>query len=132
MSTAAYDPRYLEGIEHFNKCDFYEAHEVWEELWADTQGEPRRFYQGLIQAAVALYHSGNGNIRGAKKLFNSSRDYLAPYGPKHKGLDLQTFLGQFERCFAGVAATTEEFPIIDLDPELIPEIHLEPPAETAS
>jgi len=33
-----HDPRYLEGIEHFNKCDFFEAHEVWEELWADTQG----------------------------------------------------------------------------------------------
>ena len=129
MDDDAYDPLYLKGIEHFNECDFFESHEVWEELWTEYRGPSRKYYQGLIQAAVALYHFGNGNIRGAKKLFNSSRDYLAPYGPKHKGLDLQTFLAQFERCFAEVAATTEEFPTIDLDPELIPEIHLEPPGE---
>jgi hypothetical protein len=50
---------------------------------------------------------------------------LRPYAPKHQGLDLEKFIGQFEQCFAEVAATTEEFPVIDLDPELIPEIHLE-------
>jgi uncharacterized protein len=33
-----YDPLYLQGIEHFNVCDFFEAHEVWEELWQDYQG----------------------------------------------------------------------------------------------
>ncbi len=121
----AYDPLYLKGIEHFNECDFFESHEVWEELWTEYRGPSRKFYQGLIQAAVALYHFGNGNIRGAKKLFHSTRDYLRPYAPKHQGLDLEKFLGQFEQCFAEVAATTEEFPVIDLDPELIPEIHLE-------
>ena len=30
-----YPALYLEGIEHFNVCDFYESHEVWEELWTD-------------------------------------------------------------------------------------------------
>jgi predicted metal-dependent hydrolase len=128
----AYDPLYLKGIEHFNECDFFESHEVWEALWTDYRGPSRKFYQGLIQAAVALYHFGNGNIRGAKKLYNSSRDYLRPYGSKHMGLDLEAFLGQFGRCFAEVAATTEEFPVIDLDPELIPEIHLEPPVESGA
>jgi uncharacterized protein len=129
MDDDVYDPLYLKGIEHFNECDFFESHEVWEELWTEYRGPSRKFYQGLIQAAVALYHFGNGNIRGAKKLFNSSRDYLTPYGPRHRGLDLQKFLGEFEHCFAEVASTTEEFPTIDLDPELIPEIHLEPAAE---
>lgn len=126
-----YDPLYLKGIEHFNACDFFESHEIWEELWTEYRGESRKFYQGLIQAAVALYHFGNGNIRGAKKLFHSSRAYLSPYGPVHMGLDLTKFLGEFDRCFAEVAATTAEFPIIELNAELIPEIHLEPPFEHA-
>ena len=43
---APYDPRYLAGIEYFNTCDFYEAHEVWEELWQDYSGPSRKFYQG--------------------------------------------------------------------------------------
>ncbi len=125
-----YHPLYLEGIAHFNICDFFESHEVWEELWTEYRGESRKFYQGLIQAAVGLYHFGNGNIRGAKKLYVSTRDYLAPYGPKHRGLDLEKFIREFEACFAEVAASVEEFPTIELNPELIPEIHLDPPPES--
>ena len=35
MDTAAdeYDPLYLQGIAYFNACEFFEAHEVWEDLW---------------------------------------------------------------------------------------------------
>ena len=120
-----YDPLYLRGIEHFNVCDFFEAHEVWEELWTDYQGPLRKFYQGLIQVAVALHHFGNGNIRGAKKLYHSSRAYLEPYRPMCEGLDLDKLFDEMQRCFADVLASTEEFPEIEIDPELIPEIHLE-------
>ncbi|MGD9724185.1 MAG: DUF309 domain-containing protein [Pirellulales bacterium] len=119
-----YPELYLTGIEHFNACDFYESHEVWEALWADYQGPSRKFFQGLIQAAVALHHFGNGNIRGARKLYFSTRSYLEPYLPRHMGLDLEQFLREFEHCFADVIASQEEFPAIEIDPESIPEIHL--------
>ncbi|HZZ70982.1 MAG TPA: DUF309 domain-containing protein [Pirellulales bacterium] len=127
MDEPAYDPLYLQGIEHFNACDFFESHEVWEDLWKEYQGPSRKFYQGLIQVAVSLFHFGNGNIRGAKKLYHSSRNYLEPYGPVHLGLDLATFLAQFDRCLSEVVASAEEYPQIEIDPELIPEIHLNPP-----
>ena len=77
-SGSDYDPLYLEGIRHFNACDYYESHESWEELWTEYRGEARKFYQGLIQAAVALYHFGNGNVRGARKLHGSVHGYLDP------------------------------------------------------
>jgi uncharacterized protein len=124
--TTEYPELYLSGIEHFNACDFYESHEVWEALWADYQGPSRKFYQGLIQAAVALHHFGNGNIRGARKLYYSTRTYLEPYRPWHMGLDMEAFLAQFERCFAEVVANQDEFPEIEIEPDLIPEIHLAP------
>jgi predicted metal-dependent hydrolase len=131
MSTATqvYDPLYLQGIAYFNACEFFEAHEVWEELWKDYRGDLRLFYKGLIQAAVALHHFGNGNIRGARKVYGTSRNYLEAYRPACMGLDLERFLPQFDACFAEVAASPEEFPQIDVNPELIPEITLEPPAE---
>ncbi len=121
-----YDPLYLQGVAYFNACEFFEAHEVWEDLWKSYSGDLRLFYKGLIQAAVALHHFGNGNIRGAKKLYHSTRAYLEPYLPWHQGLDLQQFLSQFERCFAEVNASQEEFPKIEIEPDLIPEIHLAP------
>jgi predicted metal-dependent hydrolase len=125
MVEPAYDPRYLEGIEHFNKCDFYEAHEVWENLWADTQGPSRRFFQGLIQVAVCLHHFGNGNIRGAKKLYVGCRGYLEDYRPMYQGLNLDKLLDQLEICCREILDSTEEFPQIEIVPDLIPEIHLE-------
>jgi predicted metal-dependent hydrolase len=120
-----YDPRYLEGIAFFNECDFFEAHEVWEDLWKDDSDTTRTFYQGLIQAAVALHHFGNGNIRGARKLNKSFRKYLEPFAPRHEGLDVTRFLAAMDACFAEVPEE-EEFPDVTIDPELIPEIHLDP------
>jgi predicted metal-dependent hydrolase len=124
---ADYDPRYLEGIEHFNKCDFFESHELWEEMWADESGPGRKFLQGLIQAAVALHHFGNGNIRGAKKLYYGARGYLEHYRPHHLGLDLEKFLSEMDACFADVVANTEEYPQLEIVADRIPEIHLDPP-----
>lgn len=127
MSTAEYPPLYLKGIAYFNRCDFFEAHEVWEELWADYQGPSRKFFQGLIQAAVGLHHFGNGNIRGAKKLYYGSRSYLESFRPEHLGLDLEQFFAQLEDCFTEVIATAEDFPQIEIIADKIPEIHLDPP-----
>ena len=131
MSTAAepYDPLYLKGVAYFNACEFFEAHEVWEELWKNYRGELRLFYKGLIQAAVALHHFGNGNIRGARKVHLSSRGYIAQYRPVCMGLDVDAFLARFDECFAEVVASREEFPRIDVKPELIPEIELNPPVD---
>ena len=122
--TSQHDPLFLQGIQHFNECEFYEAHEVWEELWMEYRGEARKFYQGLIQVAVALHHFGNGNVRGAKKVYLTSRNYLEEYPPTYHDFDLQMFLEQYAHCFADILNSEEEFPEIEIDPELIPEIHL--------
>lgn len=128
MSGTAYDSRYLAGIEHFNVCDFFEAHEVWEELWADTQGSDRRFFQGLIQVAVCLHHFGNGNLRGAVKLYHGCRSYLQDYAPFHLGLDVQRLLDELHRCCESILVETDPLPQVEIEPDLIPEIHLQPEA----
>ena len=127
MDAPDYDPRYLAGILFFNRHDFFESHEVWEDLWGDCDDRDRRFYQALIQAAVALHHYGNGNLRGAVKLFHSSKNYMQPYGERYLGLDASEFWQQMERCFEEVLAAPD--PDRDLRPqeELLPSIALNPP-----
>lgn len=121
----SYDPRYLAGVLLFNAQDFFEAHEVWEDMWSESQGLERRFYQGLIQAAVGLCHFGNGNLGGAVKLFHSSRDYLRPCGSSYLGLNLARFWEQMDQCFQPLFQT-------DLDrrlrpePTLLPQMILDP------
>src|SRR4029077_13671168 len=125
MAQAEHDSRYLAGIEYFNECEFFEAHEAWEELWTDYSGPSRKFYQGLIQVAGCLHHFGNGNIRGAKKLYHSSTAYLEPYRPFYEGVDLDKLLAEFQACCAVILENNEEYPKIEMTADLIPEIHLE-------
>jgi hypothetical protein len=129
-APAEYEPRYLAGIVCFNRHDFFEAHEVWEGLWLESTAPERRFYQALIQAAVALYHFGNGNFRGATKLFQSSRAYMEPYGSPYLGLDATSFWAGMERCFAPILNVPNPDRALRPDEALIPVITLEPPPES--
>jgi hypothetical protein len=126
---ATYDPRYLAGVSFFNAGDYFEAHEVWEDLWAESHGDERRFVQGLIQAAVGLFHFGGGNHGGAVKLYHSSRDYMRPCGSPFMGLDADAFWTAMEACFRPLLAGGADRA---LRPEqaLLPTIALDPsPAE---
>ena len=128
--TASYPEQYIEGLRLFNEEDFFESHEVLEELWSETEDERKKFYQGLIQVAVALLHFGNGNYGGARKLFTSSRKYLDPYRPNYEGLDLDKLFTDLQFCFQELLDCQETYPTnIDLRDERIPKIDI-PEAQT--
>jgi len=94
------DPRYLAGIELFNRGEYFEAHEVWEELWQDCPAADRRFYQALIQASVAIYHFDRGNYAGAARLGRSGKRYMEPYRPRYRGLEVDGFWRQVDEYIA--------------------------------
>jgi uncharacterized protein len=125
-----YDPRYLAGILFFNEQDFFEAHEVWEDLWSESHGDERRFVQGLIQAAVGLFHFSGGNLGGAVKLYRSSYDYMKTCGSPFLGLDVTAFWLQMGRCFEPLLSTPTPDRNLRPTPELIPVISLDPPPAT--
>lgn len=95
------DPRYLEGVALFNRGEFFDAHEVWEDLWRECASADRRFYQALIQAAVAAYHWGRGNAAGATRLYSSGRRYMEPYRPAYLGLAVDAFWDALAAHLAG-------------------------------
>jgi predicted metal-dependent hydrolase len=125
MMPDAYPAQYLEGVRLFNAEDFFESHEILEELWSETQDDRRKFYQGLIQAAVALLHFGNGNLGGAKKVYLSSRKYLEQYRPEYEGLDVGQFLEDFQFCFQELLDNQETCPTgVELLDERVPKINI--------
>src|SRR3990172_1775547 len=120
-----YPEKYLEGIRLFNAEEFFDCHDVLEELWAETLGEEKKFYQGLIQASVALFHFGNENLGGARKLYESARLNLGPYAPHHSGLDLVKFLADMQHCFQELLDAGSTYPTgVELRDERVPTILL--------
>jgi uncharacterized protein len=75
-----------EGIELFNQGRFFDCHESWEEVWKQAHGAEKLFYQGLIQAAVAILHAQRGNRDGARSLYAKARAKLDSIAPEHMGL----------------------------------------------
>ncbi|MEO6727023.1 MAG: DUF309 domain-containing protein [Blastocatellia bacterium] len=59
---------YLRGAALFNAGKFFECHDAWEEIWLKAEGEEREFLHAMIQAAAALHHFQQGNLKGAKSV----------------------------------------------------------------
>lgn len=81
-----------QGIDLFNRRYFFEAHDVWEEIWQEEKGAMRNFFKGLIHLAGGFHHYTNENWRGAAALLTSGIAYLRPYLPGQMGVDLTAIL----------------------------------------
>ena len=115
--------QYREGLRLFNDEEFFECHDVLEELWSETVGAERKFLQGLIQASIALFHFGNENFGGEKKLYLSAIKNLDPHGDEFMGIKLGEFLQDFRRCFQELLDNTETYPTtVAIRDELVPKI----------
>ena len=98
-----HEPQYLKGIEHFNRREFFEAHDIWEELWREMKGDDARmFYQGLINAAVALHHYSNGNVSGAGRQWAYCYEHLERFRPRHLDLDVDGLLAALGEIFDAI------------------------------
>ncbi len=71
------------AIALFNSGEFYACHDALEAMWVEAAVDEKKFYQGLLQIAVAFYHLGNKNLRGATVLLGEGRFRLIPYEPTY-------------------------------------------------
>jgi len=82
-----------EGIELFNRGDFYDAHETWEDVWRSTTPEPKDLFQGLIQVAAGMHQILDlHRTAGPRTTLAKARRRLEPYLPAALGLDVAGLL----------------------------------------
>ena len=75
-----------------------------------------------------LFHFGNENYGGARKLYDSSRKYLQPYAPNYEGMDVEKLLRDHAVCFEELLSCRETYPTnVFLNEDLLPRI--ESPSE---
>jgi predicted metal-dependent hydrolase len=66
----------IQGIELFNRGEYFEAHEVLEEAWKEDKTAGRDLYRSILQVAVAYYQIERGNYVGAMKMFLRVRRWI--------------------------------------------------------
>lgn len=94
---------FVHGLELFNRGEFYDAHEVWEDVWRAAPVTEKRFLQGLIQVAVALHHHSRGNLIGARSLLARGRKNLSASDGSFTGLDTSAL----DACLSASSAAIE-------------------------
>ncbi len=95
------DARFIKGLELFNEKDFFECHEVIEDLWLETPSDDpnRDLYKGVIQAAAAIYQWQREIMSGAHGLHKTSVKYLKPYEPAALGLNVEKMVKEMNAFF---------------------------------
>lgn len=70
-------PTFSQAVELFNRQEFFECHEVLEDLWRPLPAGPeKQFLQGLLQVGVGFHHLKKGNYNGAKNLLTAGLEKL--------------------------------------------------------
>jgi len=104
-----------EGIELFNRCEFFDCHEVLEEIWTPTKQPERWFLQSLIHFAVGFYHHQRGNFAGATRQLRKGLRKIQGYLPEWGGVRTAAIEQEARRCLAVIEAggRVEIFPKIE-------------------
>lgn len=89
---------FKDGLELFNRQDFYDCHEAFEEIWRSRSPEPRDLFQGLIQVAVGFFHFTHRERPDvARRVLAKGRRRLGSLAPESHGLDLDRLLRDVDR-----------------------------------
>jgi predicted metal-dependent hydrolase len=88
VSTPHYDPRYLAGLRLYHLGRHWDSHEEWEEIWRESAGAERHFYQALIQLDAAIIHTQRGHWGGVANLLARSLGHLEQCPDRLLGMDL--------------------------------------------
>ena len=78
-----------EGKSKYLRGEYFDAHEIWEDLWSDYYLIDRKLIQGLIQLCVSLVHLDNGNLKGAKSLLKKSIEKFSQFEKTDRSINLK-------------------------------------------
>lgn len=91
----------------FNEGRYFEAHEIWEDLWRETHGPLKTVCQGLIHAAVGLYHIQRDNKVGARSQLRKALDKLKAHPASAPNLDVPDLISQIAGIVDALDQTAE-------------------------
>ena len=119
-------PLARQGLELFNRGEYYRQHDLFEAQWMASEGPIRDLYRAILQVGVAYYQLERGNYRGALKMLQRSVQWLHWLPDSCQGVDVAqlrrdsyALRGELNRLGSGGLA--------ELDRGLIKPVRWRPP-----
>ena len=132
-ADAATHPCYSAFFRCWNEQRYYEAHDVLEQLWLNTDSPDAKFFKGLIQAAGAFVHlrkrfehplhaRHSRRLPPAARLFRLASRNLAGFMPRHHRLDVTELCRLLNRYADQIEASN--YTINPWSPDTAPRLEL--------
>jgi hypothetical protein len=126
-------PYYLAFFRCWNEQRYYEAHDVLEQVWLNSESPDADFFIGLIQAAGAFVHlqkrfehpshaKHSKRLPPAVRLFRLAEKNLANFAPWHHALDVAALCKLLSRYADEIVAS--DYTINPWSPETAPKLRL--------
>lgn len=93
-----------EGVELYNRGDFWESHEAWEVVWRRYPDEWRLFLQGLIQMAAGYHQLRRQIYHGVVKHLENARRKIAAFPDGFLGISGAELIRGIDETLARVKA----------------------------
>jgi predicted metal-dependent hydrolase len=116
---------FIHGIEQFNAHEYFECHETLENLWNAEPGPSRILYKGVLQVGVGCYHFLRDNYKGAIIKLQTGADYLEPFAPACRGIDVAQLISDARGLREAIVANGPTR-LDHVDRSLLPRIRLLP------
>ena len=90
-STTSFKDSLFDALILFNNHEWYEAHDAFEEIWNNVDGDERQVIQGILQVSVSQFHLSKGNLNGATILLGEGLGRIKSRTKINLGIDLDSF-----------------------------------------
>ena len=96
LDTKTFKNIFNNALNLFNDQKWYEAHDAFEDIWNNLDGDERQIVQGILQVSVSQFHLSKGNLNGATILLGEGLGRIKDRTFINLGVDLETFCKSLE------------------------------------
>jgi hypothetical protein len=89
--------QFHEGLRLFNDGYYWEAHEIWEEVWREEENDAKTFTQAFVQLASANSFVKTAKLTSAKYLFEKALEKFRQFENLECDIEVQGLIGDIER-----------------------------------
>lgn len=101
--------RFYDALSLLGAGEYFECHEVLEELWREEPTSLRLFYQGILQVAVGCYHlTVRHNRRGGAKKLQEGLEKLQQFPAVMGLLDVEDLRWQVQALLGRMQQMSDE------------------------
>ena len=118
--------QFLEGMKLFNEGYHWEAHEVWEDVWREQNGDAKMFIQAFVQTAAAYSFMKTSKFSTATYLFEKALEKFHQYENLDCKIPLKYLIGELQNTLTelnsdpmnnGKAIKLAKVPVFELHAE---------------